>query len=103
MNLRGCKNWNAHREKFLANHEPFDLIFIDGGHDEPVAAADIANCARLATADTVLLMDDICPQGYGIGPSTAWDKAVTDGAIVEHGRWLHANAHYGFTWGKYVR
>lgn len=27
MNVRGCKTWNGRREKFLKNHEPFDLIF----------------------------------------------------------------------------
>lgn len=83
--------------------ELFDLIFIDGGHDEPVAWADLINCARLAGPDTVLFMDDICNAGYGVGPRAAWDKAVADGLVVELGRWLHPNGLLGFTWGKYVK
>jgi predicted O-methyltransferase YrrM len=60
----------------------FDLIFIDGGHLVDVARADIDNCRPLATAHTIVIMDDLNPNGFwGAGPVVAWDQAQHDGLI----------------------
>jgi predicted O-methyltransferase YrrM len=37
----------------------YDLIHIDGGHLEHIAYADVVNCKRLATEDTVAIIDDM--------------------------------------------
>jgi predicted O-methyltransferase YrrM len=62
----------------------FDLIFIDGGHDLDVARADIANCRRLASDRTVVLMDDLEPnKAHGVGPAQAWLEAQDEQLVVQ--------------------
>jgi predicted O-methyltransferase YrrM len=62
----------------------FDLIYIDGGHDDEVAAADIANCAPLAGPRALVMMDDLEPaRDYGVGPTRAWTDAVESGLVEE--------------------
>lgn len=61
----------------------FDLIFIDGGHTYDVAKSDLLNMRRLATRDTILIMDDITPwKPCGVGPTVAWLEAVRAGQII---------------------
>jgi predicted O-methyltransferase YrrM len=38
-----------------------DLIFIDGGHDDPFPRLDINNAIKLARPDTFILVDDVVP------------------------------------------
>ncbi len=38
--------------------EKFDLIHIDGGHEEHIARADIDNCMKLCKNGTMVIMDD---------------------------------------------
>lgn len=53
------------------------LIFIDGGHDYKTAMADIRNMKKLATKDTLLVVDDLTPWlEWGKGPTKAWQKAI---------------------------
>ncbi len=60
----------------------FDLLYIDGGHDYDVAAADIANCAALSTPRSLVVMDDLEPhRPWGVGPVKAWGEAVEDGLV----------------------
>ncbi len=62
----------------------FDLIYIDGGHAYEVARADLQNCARLSTARSVLLMDDLEPSHeWGVGPARAWREAQAQGMVTE--------------------
>jgi predicted O-methyltransferase YrrM len=37
----------------------FDFIFIDGGHEYPIASADILNCRALANKDTIVVLNKI--------------------------------------------
>lgn len=61
----------------------FDVIFVDGDHTLEGARADLADLRALATADTVLVMDDIMPwRWYGEGPTAAWQEAVEAGSIL---------------------
>ncbi len=62
----------------------FDLIFIDGGHDYDVAAADLLNCQALAKPSGLVLMDDLRSwETWGIGPVRAWDEAKQGGMVEE--------------------
>jgi predicted O-methyltransferase YrrM len=62
----------------------FDLLFIDGGHDIQTAKADIANFAHLARPGASVVVDDYLPhRHYGVGPSMAWDEAVSAGMVAQ--------------------
>jgi len=65
---------------------PFDLVFVDGGHSEEVALADLLNFADLSVKNGVVIMDDYLPQKpFGVGPYAAWNKAVRRGLITPLG------------------
>ena len=83
----------------------FEVLFIDGGHTEEVARADIANCRRLAAADAIVAVDDTVftpawEQPYTVGPTQAWLEAVQSGVVVELGREEYAVGR-GMVWGRY--
>ena len=64
----------------------FDLIYIDGGHTEEVARADLLNCKALAHPNTIVVMDDVVlssqqQQSWSIGPSKVWAQALIDKVI----------------------
>jgi predicted O-methyltransferase YrrM len=83
----------------------FDVIFIDGGHEYHTAIADLTNCRRLATPNTIVILDDTCfthgwQAGHTIGPTKAWMECVANGVVQQiqtkdycHGR--------GMSWGRY--
>lgn len=52
----------------LFSNQKFDLIYIDGNHSHEACTADIANCQKLAHANTILLIDDY----------TAWIQEIVD-------------------------
>ena len=47
-------------KKLFPSFHP-DLIFIDGGHDEPVPRLDLEHCLQLARPDTWFILDDAVP------------------------------------------
>ncbi|MGU3294683.1 class I SAM-dependent methyltransferase [Williamsia sp. M5A3_1d] len=64
--------------------ETFDVLFIDGGHTYEVAATDIANMARLAHENSVVMIDDLLPhKAFGEGPVRAWREAIEKSIVVE--------------------
>jgi len=83
----------AHRLKNKETAPPlkFDLIFIDGGHQDDIPLKDILNSQRLARDDrTIVAIDDICRNQerhahYTVEPTKAWDQMVKTGVITEHG------------------
>ena len=79
----------------------FDLIFIDGCHQDGVPAADLANCARLAHENTIVMMDDVCAYYSGGEPAKVWAAAVVDKKILELGHAEMSNGALGFSYGKY--
>ncbi len=83
----------------------FDIIFIDGGHDLPIARSDLENCASLAHKDTIVIMDDtIYTRNWDAiwtrGPTRAWNEAVSSGKVIEIGRKDYMRGR-GISWGKY--
>jgi FkbM family methyltransferase len=83
----------AHRMNDTKTAPPlrFDLIFIDGGHQNDIPMKDILNSQRLARdGRTVVAMDDISRDPsrqahYTIQPTKAWSQMVDAGVIREDG------------------
>lgn len=61
--------------------EPFDMVFIDGGHFTPVPQLDIQNSLPLLRDGGFILMDDYCIKHGGCGVIQAWDDAVRRGLV----------------------
>jgi predicted O-methyltransferase YrrM len=48
----------------IMNQFPYykpDMIFIDGGHEDPYPRIDISNAMKMATPDTFIIIDDVVP------------------------------------------
>jgi predicted O-methyltransferase YrrM len=60
----------------------FDLVFVDGGHEYEIAAADIENAHRLGKPGGLIVVDDLIPWfPWGAGPAQAWQEAIDNGLI----------------------
>jgi predicted O-methyltransferase YrrM len=82
----------------------FDVIFIDGGHDYDIAKSDLDNCLKMASENTLIIMDDIVTgQQYQWteGPSKVWEEAVASKQIKEIGK-SDYYAGRGMRWGKKI-
>ena len=75
----------------------FDLIFIDGGHDFSTAYGDLVNMRRLATSETLVVVDDI---NY-LSVAAAWDRCVARGIVREVQRASKGNRVWVV--GRYAR
>lgn len=83
----------AHRMNDPATAPPtrFDLIFIDGGHQDDIPLKDILHSQRLARSpSTIVAVDDICRvqarhAHYTVEPTKAWEQMVDAGFIHEDG------------------
>jgi hypothetical protein len=87
-------------------NKKFDVIFIDGGHDYAIAAADLENCMKLAHSETIVILDDTAyTQGwekvYTVGPTKAWIECVNNKKISEIKRIDYCIGR-GMSWGKYI-
>ena len=76
--------------EYSKTSKPFDIIFIDGGHDYPIAYGDIINCRSLAHIDTIVIMDDTMKnksllRGWNYGPNRAWADSITNKVVEEYG------------------
>jgi predicted O-methyltransferase YrrM len=61
---------------------PFDLVFVDGGHEYETARADIVNAGRIAKSGALIVVDDVIPwYPWGVGPHQAWQEAVESGLV----------------------
>jgi len=66
----------------------FDIIYVDGSHDEPMPLTDLLNCKKLAHSNTIVIMDDIT-HTYGwsapctLVPTKAWDYCLENNIIFE--------------------
>jgi predicted O-methyltransferase YrrM len=69
----------------------FDLILIDGGHDEATCRADVLGCRAAAAPDALVIVDDLMPhKGYGVGVVRAWDGLLAEGVLVDPEVWRAA-------------
>jgi predicted O-methyltransferase YrrM len=84
----------------------FDLIFIDGGHEYSIVKADMENCMRLSTKDTIVIVDDTIfteewKEEYTIGPTQIWNEYLLENKLIELGR-VEFGKGRGMVWGKYT-
>lgn len=82
----------------------FDLIFVDGGHDEVTARSDLEQSLRLAHPNTTIVMDDVVyTEGwqaeYTTDPTRVWQEYIQQGRIQELGHYDYAPGR-GMSWGK---
>lgn len=66
----------------------FDLIYIDGGHDEHIVREDLQNALRLSHEKTLLVIDDVVYHkdwvvSYTMGPTTVWREYIENHRIRE--------------------
>jgi predicted O-methyltransferase YrrM len=92
---------------YIKDHpnKKFDLIYIDGGHTEEIAYADLMNCRELAHSNTLVIMDDVVlktdqQRDWSLGPSKVWAQAMLDKVVI------HVEGQYyfpgrGMFWGYY--
>ena len=77
-----------------------DLIFVDGGHAETEALADLLYMSMLVTQRTLIVMDDVgCKSQFCAGPTKAWNSFIMSGRISEHA--CQAEAERRWCWGTY--
>jgi len=80
-----------------------NLIFVDGGHDYPVAVADLQNFMPMADPEyNVVMIDDVyCGMTYCQGPNVAWVQMVQGGQIVQTALDMEPGGARGFALGSY--
>lgn len=65
-----------------------DLVLVDGGHTEEVARSDVEWGSRAATAEALIVVDDLLPQApWGVEVQRVWDDLVLRGVLVRPQVW----------------
>jgi predicted O-methyltransferase YrrM len=66
----------------------FDLVLIDGGHDEATCRADVINARTVAGPGAVVIVDDLMPhKPYGAGVCRAWDALLAQDVLTSPQIW----------------
>jgi len=91
--------------QFIKNNPTtkFDLIFIDGGHEDDIPKKDMTNCRYLAHKNTILILNDVKKtniNGYNIKPNEVWQEFKSKGFIQETAQHDFSPTH-GLAYGKY--
>ena len=69
----------------------FDLLLIDGAHDEATFRSDIEHARALAAPGAVVIVDDLLPHtGYGAGVTSGWEALVREGVLTQPEIWRAA-------------
>lgn len=79
----------------LSSRSP-DLIFMDGGHTEPVVSLDITNCLNACNPATFLVIDDYhLKYPYQREVMAAVDKALANKRMKMLGQWEGQQREWG--------
>jgi hypothetical protein len=80
-----------------------NLIFVDGGHSEDVARADLQNFMAMADPEyNVVLIDDAnCGNSWCAGPTKSWNHMVQQGLVIEDSKFDGGGR--GFSLGRYTK
>jgi len=84
-------------EYYYRNSKRFDLLHIDGGHDNIVANNDFFNCYKLAKEDSIIIWDDVWLQSLQI----LWNK-YKERRYVEEFKLLETPM-YSHIFGKVIK
>jgi predicted O-methyltransferase YrrM len=84
-------------EYYYRNSKRFDLLHIDGGHDNIVANNDFFNCYKLAKEDSIIIWDDVWLQSLQI----LWNKYKERGYVEEFK--LLETPMYSHIFGKVIK
>jgi predicted O-methyltransferase YrrM len=94
-------------EFIASNSKKFDVIFIDGSVDYYVVKADLENCLKLATANSIVILDDVVLTSsaedtayWNPGPTQLWKEVVQDNNVVQTDAKFYQYGR-GMAWGKY--
>jgi predicted O-methyltransferase YrrM len=86
---------------YTANNrgKTFDLIFIDGGHTDPVPYKDLCACKALASRNTILIMNDVVYDS-NMGPTNAWKQMIDERQVSESYNQVYQEGR-GMSIGRY--
>lgn len=84
----------------------FDLIYIDGNHDYEYAMADMLNCKKFATQESIVMLDDVVlSDNYrslaNSGPTKVWKELVNSRDIIEIKCYHFKDFNRGVAVGRY--
>ncbi|MCH1611942.1 MAG: class I SAM-dependent methyltransferase [Flavobacteriales bacterium] len=84
----------------------FDLIYIDGNHEYEYAMADMLNCKKFASPESIVMLDDvILSDDYrslaNSGPTKVWKELVSSKDIIEIKCYHFKDLNRGVAIGKY--
>jgi predicted O-methyltransferase YrrM len=74
----------------INNSDIYDLIHIDGGHDNNVAISDIENSYRLSRSGTILIMDDYDFTNL----KNLWNNYITKYKLKKLNTYLYDTPHH---------
>lgn len=85
--------------------EPFDFVFVDGGHGYEVASSDLLTVLQFVPRGCLVAMDDIVEgvphKGHTVNPSKVWAEAVAAFQVHPLGQ-VDFKPGRGMAWGKKV-
>jgi predicted O-methyltransferase YrrM len=61
----------------------FDMMIVDGGHDDDVPYLDIVNSLALVKPSGWIYIDDVCTQSWGINVTKATSRAIHERIICD--------------------
>jgi hypothetical protein len=90
--------------KFIVDnpHVRCDVTVVDGGHDFPIASADLLNMQALASSNGRVILDDTpCAVTWCMGPSLAWTSMLEQNRVVPV-KSIPMGPYRGFVTGQFV-